>query len=207
MPRIFVNAALLVLLLLVLVLAAAMRRDFSEPNFTFMREMVDSIPYNAYASNPVLPGGRTLQPPIPGTIARGESPFHYAATPEDALRAGAELTNPYAEAMFWNETDESLLAKVDEGAETYRIYCMPCHGPTGNGDGLVAMRGYPPPPPLTAEKTVNMPDGQLFHVLTLGQGNMPGYASQVSKDDRWKTILYIRSLQEAAASAAGGTQE
>jgi len=207
MSRSFTNALLLALLLVALLSAAAMRRDRSVPNFAFMREMVDSIPYDSYAKNPVFPDGRTLQPPIQGTIARGELPLHYAATPEDALRAGIELRNPYSESLFWNETDEELLAKVDEGAEAFRIYCLPCHGASGQGDGLVAMRGFPPPPPLTAEKTVNMLDGQLFHVLTYGQGNMPGYGGQISRDDRWKAILYIRSLQEAAASAAGGNQE
>lgn len=207
MPRTFTNTLLLAVLLGALASAAAMRRDSSKPNFTFMREMVDSIPYNSYAENPVLPSGRTLQPPIPGTLARGEMPLHFTSTAEDALRAGVDLKSPYSESLFWNEADEDLLVKVDEGAEAFRIHCLPCHGQSGHGDGPVAMRGFPPPPPLTAEKTVNMPDGQMFHVITFGQGNMPGYAGQVSQDDRWKVILHIRALQEAGASAAGGSQK
>lgn len=199
------NTALLVLLVGALALAVAMKRSHTQPNFTFMREMMDSIPYNAFAPNPVFADGRTLQTPISGTVARGELPLHYGPTPEDALRAGAELTSPYEEALLWNETDENLLAAVDEGAAAFRIYCLPCHGAAGRGDGPVALRGFPPPPPLSAEQTVNMADGQLFHILTFGQGNMPGYAAQIPRDDRWKIILFIRSLQEAAA--AEGTQE
>ena len=64
------------------------------------------------------------------------------------------------------------------------------------------MHGFPPPPSLSAEKTLKMRDGQMFHVLTFGQKNMPGYASQVSAEDRWKAILHVRSLQEAAVRAA-----
>jgi mono/diheme cytochrome c family protein len=143
-----------------------------------------------------------LQPPIPGTIARGEVPLHYAPTPEDALRAGEELRNPFGDSLFWGEPDAETLAQIDIGAEAYRINCLPCHGATGMSDGPVIQRGYPPPPPPSPDRVLL--DGQMFHIITFGQGNMPAYASQVSPEDRWRIILYLRSMEKAAAEAAGG---
>lgn len=77
----------------------------------------------------------------------------------------------------------------------------------------MATRGFPPPPSLFAENAVKMKDGQMFHVLSFGQANMASYASQISREDRWKVILYVRSLQaqearkaaELAAAAAATT--
>lgn len=64
--------------------------------------------------------------------------------------------------------------------------------------GPVAQRGYPPPPSLLAEHAQKMKDGQLFHILTYGQNNMPSYAGQLSRDDRWNVVLYVRTLQATA---------
>src|SRR5205823_12508017 len=75
-----------------------------------------------------------------------------------------------------------------------------CHGVGGAGNGPVAQRGYPPPPSLLAEHVLKMKDGQLFHVLTYGQNNMPSYASQLSREDRWNVILYVRSMQAAVTT-------
>ena len=61
--------------------------------------------------------------------------------------------------------------------------------------GPVAQRGYPPPPSLLAEHAQKMKDGQLFHILTYGQNNMPSYASQLSRDDRWNVVLYVRTCR------------
>lgn len=202
MPRIIVNSTLLVVLLGTVALATSMRRDPATPNFAFMREMVDSIAYDTYAPNPVFHNGRTLQPPIPGTIARGAMPLHFAATPEDAVRAGEELQSPFGDERFWDDTDPAFMAELDKGAEAYRIHCLPCHGATGMGDGPVVQRGYPPPPPPSPDRILS--DGHMFHIITYGQGNMPAYGSQVPAEDRWRVIAYLRSLEKAAAQAVGG---
>ena len=67
--------------------------------------------------------------------------------------------------------------------------------------GPVTQRGVPPPPSLLAPHAVQIKDGQLFHILTYGQNNMASYASQLSRDDRWNVIVYVRSLQAAAKLA------
>ena len=84
------------------------------------------------------------------------------------------------------------------GEFVFENYCATCHGAGGLGNGPVAQRGFPPPPSLLADKTRKMKDGHLFHVLTYGQNNMPSYASQISREDRWNVIGYVRSLQNAA---------
>lgn len=161
-----------------------------EPNYEILLGMLYSIPYDTFAANEHFPDGKTLQAPIPGTIPRGHMPLPYAATPEDAVRAGDDLDNPFT-------TEENFLRR---GAKVYAAFCIPCHGPGGRGDGPVTKRGYPPPPSLFAENSLNMKDGQIFHIVTHGQGNMPGYAAQVPPDDRWKIVFHIRSLQEKEAA-------
>lgn len=81
------------------------------------------------------------------------------------------------------------------GAVVYQIYCQPCHGGAGKGDGPVAMRGFPPPPSLLADRALHLTDDQMFEIATRGQKNMPSYAVQVPPQDRRAAISYIRSLQ------------
>jgi mono/diheme cytochrome c family protein len=84
------------------------------------------------------------------------------------------------------------------GAGVYQIYCQPCHGGAGKGDGTVAMRGFPPPPSLLAEHALHLTDDQMFEIVTHGQKNMPSYAIQVPPQDRRAAISYIHSLQGGA---------
>jgi mono/diheme cytochrome c family protein len=163
----------------------------AKPNFEFLPQMAHSPRYNAFARNPNFADGSTLQRPEPGTIPRGSMPLHYAATPQDALRAGEELKSPL---------DVSNVRARERGAFVFSNFCVVCHGAGGTGNGAVAQRGYPPPPSLLAEHAMKMKDGQLFHVLTYGQNNMPSYASQLSRDDRWNVIVYVRTMQAAATS-------
>ena len=90
------------------------------------------------------------------------------------------------------------LAPPDRGARVYQTYCQPCHGGAGKGDGPVAMRGFPPPPPLLADHARKLADSEIFQIVTRGQKNMPSYAAQVAPEDRRSVIAYIRSLQEAS---------
>jgi mono/diheme cytochrome c family protein len=89
-------------------------------------------------------------------------------------------------------------AANERGVLVYQNFCTPCHGPTMGGDGAVALRGYPAPPNLRGEKSMTLAEGQMFHILTFGQKNMPSHASQLSVDDRWSVISYVRALQQEA---------
>lgn len=163
-----------------------LQRDYSLRNAMPVDDMVECPSYQSFEPNSNFGDGRTLQAPPEGAIAREHQPLHYGATPEEAERAGRELQNPFA-------ADDA--AALQRGAEVYQSRCVACHGATGAGDGSVVKRGYPPPPHLAAEATRAKPDGRLFHALTWGQGNMPPHAAQLDPDDRWKTILHLRTLK------------
>ncbi|HEV2401372.1 MAG TPA: cytochrome c [Candidatus Sulfotelmatobacter sp.] len=188
--RVVLNGFLLLAVIVSVGASWIFSSDPTRPNFEFLPQMAHSPRYNTFAPNPNFADGTTLQRPEPGTIARGSMPLHYAATPQDALRAGEELTSPL---------DSGNLRARERGAFVFSNFCAVCHGAGGAGNGPVAQRGYPPPPSLLVDHALKMKDGQLFHVLTYGQNNMPSYASQLSPADRWNVILYVRTMQATAA--------
>ncbi len=132
--------------------------------------------------------GLTMQVPPAGTIPRGFKPLHYTAA--EAERAGGDLKNPL------EATPENLA----RGKERFGVFCSPCHGPVGAGDGLVVKRNvgfgsFPINNPLAGPGT--WPDGKVFHMISFGRGNMPSYATQIPQEDRWRIVLHLRELQKA----------
>jgi mono/diheme cytochrome c family protein len=162
----------------------ALRRNTAVRNMEMPTQMQYSPASLSQTSNPVLPQGMTQQMPVAGTIPRGYSRFRYGAGQEEADRAGRELQNPF------QATPENLA----RGQQVYANYCAVCHGATGGGDGPVIPK-YPNPPAYSTEKSKSLADGAMFHIITLGRNNMPPHAAQVSSEDRWRVILYIRKLQ------------
>jgi len=160
-------------------------------NLEYMPDMVASVAYDSFAPNPVTRDGRTLMAPPAGTIPRGYRPLHFGPGPEEAARAARELTNPIAD----------VPAATERGRVAFQRWCSPCHGHEGLGDGLVATR-FPRPPSLTAPHARGLADGQLFHIVTFGQGLMPPYGQLVTQDDRWKIARYLRQLQAGEATGA-----
>ena len=199
-----INLLLLVVLAGLIAMHWFVLPDPSRRNYEFLPDMVESVPRDAQAPVPALADGSTLDlRPPEGAIARGYPPLEYGATPEEALRAGEELRNPI-------QVDDA--DAVARGAFIFSSFCSVCHGPTGQGDGAATRRGVPPPPSLLLDHARQMRDGQMFHLISLGQGNMASYASQVERQDRWKAILHVRALQiaadeEAAAAVAAMPQE
>lgn len=190
------NTILGLIMAVAIVLSFAAARDFSKPNLEIFPDMYHCPSYQAFEKNETTQDGKTLREPPRGSIPRGLMPFEYRRTEQDALRAGEELTNPKPS----NDTDS-----LARGATAYTVFCQHCHGPGGAGDGMVAKRGYPPPPSLLIEHAIKMKDGQMFHVTTLGQGNMPAHAAQVSREDRWHIINYVRTLQADAQRQSAAT--
>lgn len=177
-------------LVLAAVLAATVAAQFvispppDLPNREFLPGMVYSGAAESFDASATLPGGRVLQRPPAGTLSRRASLVSYAATPAGAIRAGEELAAP-------------AQAREDEarGAAVYATFCTPCHGGAGLGDGAVVKRGFPAPPSLLAARALTMRDGQIFHIVTYGQVNMPAYAAQIGEEDRWRVVAYVRQLQ------------
>ena len=192
-----INVALGLALAVLFVLLVSMRVDNSRPDFevNLGDDMAYSPAYGSFEANPNFVNGQTMQRPVPGTIARGAQLLHFESTPQDAQRAGEELTNPFSPA-----TEEGS-ASADRGALVFRTFCIACHGPDGTGGGPVAQHGFPPPPSLLTGKTLEMKDGQLLHILTYGQNSMPQFAAQLSVASRWDVVNHIRRLQQQAANA------
>lgn len=88
-------------------------------------------------------------------------------------------------------------AALERGRQRYNIYCIVCHGATGEGDGMVVRRGYRKPPSYYEDRLQEgaSPASHFFDVITNGWGAMPDYAAQIPPEDRWKIIAYIRALQ------------
>jgi mono/diheme cytochrome c family protein len=84
---------------------------------------------------------------------------------------------------------------VTRGQERFNIYCAPCHGRSGQGDGMVVQRGFRAPPSYHQERLRNAPVGYFFDVMTNGFGAMQDYSAQVPPTDRWAIAAYIRALQ------------
>ncbi len=145
-------------------------------NMMYMPHMVDGPAVKAQSAG-------SMMMPVKGTIPRGFTPYPYATDPE---AAGRELKNPLRRTA-------DVMAR---GQAMYNVYCLVCHGPSGEGDGTVVPK-FPRPPSLLSEKVAQWTDGRIYHVLTVGQNLMPSYASQVDAGDRWAIIHYVRALQKS----------
>jgi cytochrome c5 len=136
---------------------------------------------------------RASRPPVAGTVARGE----LRADPGLATgRAGEEWVSAFP--MPLTE------AFVRRGQERYGIYCAPCHGLSGYGDGPVSVRAdrlqegtWTPPSSLHAEPALSRPVGHLYNTIVNGVRNMPAYGAQVPVEDRWAIVAYVRALQRS----------
>ena len=168
--------------------------------------MMESLAYEAQDPNENEADGKTLQHPPGGTVARGYAPLveegvlldlledDWAKLAPDQQEAWDAFGPPWRGAELDAAAQGSLLRR---GAEVYTTFCVTCHGPTGGGDGPSVKRGVPPPTPFSSDDIKAYSDGHMFRSITRGKSNMPSYASQVAREDRWKAILYIRSLQQA----------
>jgi mono/diheme cytochrome c family protein len=88
-------------------------------------------------------------------------------------------------------------ATLARGRERFEIFCAPCHGPLGDGDGLVARRGFPHPPSYHTERLRRAADAHFYAVISHGYGAMYPYADRIPVSDRWAIVHYIRALQRS----------
>jgi mono/diheme cytochrome c family protein len=89
---------------------------------------------------------------------------------------------------------------VAEGRELYLVFCSPCHGGSGHGDGTVTRRGYPPPPSFHEGPAREMTAERIVAVITRGQGRMISYADRIPPRERWAVARYLKELQAQAPS-------
>lgn len=154
------------------------------------QDMQDQPRYKPLAATDFFGDGRSARPEIPDTVARGE--LHLDQARYTGKVNGVDVTEfPFP------------ITKADlvRGQERFNIFCSPCHGRLGDGQGLVPQRGFRKmPPSYHIERLRNAPVGHFFDVVTNGFGVMYSYASRVPPDDRWRIIAYIRALQFSQAA-------
>ncbi|WP_319499770.1 cytochrome c [uncultured Draconibacterium sp.] len=152
----------------------------------YFDDMVNSPAYESYTPNPNFADGKTMQPPVPGTIPRGTVPYAYQKTDEDRALAAATLVN---------ELDPSK-ENLQRGERMYGIYCIQCHGEKGDGQGsLYVSKKYTyPPANLLSEKMMANPEADIYHVITVGFGIMGEHGSMIKPDDRWKIAMYVKEV-------------
>ncbi len=161
---------------------------------------MDSQPkYKAQRENPFFADNRADRPAIDGTVAvddeRADDHFYKG-------KVGGDWARTFPSQIALNE------ATMDRGRQRFGIYCTPCHGQVGQGDGMVAKRAdqlaqgtWVPPSNITQENLRNMPVGELFNSITNGVRNMPGYGPQIKTEDRWAIIMYVRALQRSRSGS------
>lgn len=129
--------------------------------------------------------GTSARPLVPGTVPR--HPLHQdQPTPP----AGASRQDGLAASM----------AVLTRGRERFDIFCAPCHGRLGTGDGMIARRGFRRPTSLHSDRLRQAPAGHFFDIITNGFGAMPAYAEQVPPEDRWAIASYLRALQRSQSA-------
>jgi hypothetical protein len=128
--------------------------------------------------------GRSVRPQVENTVARGQ--LHEDTYFYTGLQDGKE-----GDAMPFPVS----MAVLERGQERYNIYCTPCHSRVGNGEGMIVERGYRPAGNFHTPRLMAAPLGHFFNVITNGYGAMPDYKAQVSPQDRWAIVAYIKALQ------------
>jgi mono/diheme cytochrome c family protein len=176
----------IVALLMLTVVLFSCKRDNNYTGHAYFPDMAYSYAYETYGSSPYFSDSVVMLLPVEGTVPRGKIPYPYTKTFDDQQLAGRELVNPF-------EPTEDVLAR---GKEQYGIYCALCHGDRGKGDGhLYTSKLFPvKPTSLRDDYVQNKPDGEIYHVITLGSlsGLMGAHGPQISQEDRWKIVAYVK---------------
>jgi mono/diheme cytochrome c family protein len=148
------------------------------------QDMHDQPKYKPYRGSDFFGDRRSARPLLEGTVARGH-------LREDAHLYTGRVNGQLADSFPFPVT-EAVLAR---GGERYGIYCTPCHGLAGYGDGIVVARGYKKASSFHVDRVRNEPPGYFYDVIANGFGAMPSYAAQIPVEDRWAIVAYVRALQ------------
>jgi mono/diheme cytochrome c family protein len=187
-------------------LAVKARHSKSDkPRIHIIQDMDAQPKYKAQRENPIFADGRADREALPGTVAVGHlnEDDHFF---RGRAQGGWARTFP-AQVDLSEET-------MARGKARFGIYCTPCHGQAGLGDGMVHKRaealaqgGWIQPTNMTQEYVRNQPVGELFNTISNGVRNMPGYAPQIPPEDRWAIIMYVRALQRSQAGTLNDVPE
>ncbi len=146
----------------------------------YLRQDMANQPKNRPLSpSEFFPDGRSERPLVENTVAHGSI-------------ANDELFVPKDSNAFPLPVSQELL---ERGEERYKIFCAPCHGLQGDGNGMIAIRGMKHPPTYHQDRLRQAANGYFYDNITNGFGAMYGYSAQIPPRDRWAIIAYVRALQ------------
>lgn len=164
----------------VLITASAAAAFLLSGGCRYLRQDMATQPKNLPLSpSDFFEDGRSERPPVENTVARG-------SLVDDALSVSKDSNT------FPLPVNRELL---DRGQTRYKIFCTPCHGLQGDGNGMIAMRGMKHPPSYHQDRLRQATNGYIYDVITNGFGAMYGYSAQIPPRDRWAIVAYVRALQ------------
>jgi len=149
------------------------------------QDMQDQPKYIPLRPSSFFDDGRSERPLIEGTVARGhldDDVVYYTGKGPDGKHVD-EFPFPVTKDV------------IERGQNRFNIYCTPCHSRLGDGNGMVAKRGFRHPPTYHQDRLRKIPNGAIFDVITNGFGAMPDYKTQLTPRDRWAIVAYVRALQ------------
>jgi mono/diheme cytochrome c family protein len=152
------------------------------------QDMHDQQKFEPLEATPFFGDGRSARRPVEGTVARG------LLHDDRLLYEGIDPDTNELAAIFPMKVTKDVLSR---GRERFDIFCAPCHGAGGDGDGIVVQRGMPRPPSYHDPRLVAAPDAHFVDVITNGHGAMYSYADRVPPSDRWAIAAYIRAFQRS----------
>jgi hypothetical protein len=155
----------------------------SAPNYQYFPNMYESVSYEPYAEAKIFKGGKEGQLPVEGTINRGFEPYEYENSTAGYELAKANLKSPL----------DSIERNSGKGKELFEIYCISCHGATGNGKGKLVEREKFLGVPSYKDRVIT--EGSIFHVETYGLNAMGSHANQLSAHERWLVADYVLKLK------------
>jgi mono/diheme cytochrome c family protein len=175
----------------------------TKPPLELIPDMDHQAKYKPQAESPFFADGRADRPLPAGVVAYGRS-----STAADGafLAADAALYQGKNAAGEWLhgfppavKVDARFMAR---GQDRYTIYCAPCHGALGDGNGITKQYGMGATPSYHDARLRQMAEGELYNTITNGKGNMLSYADKITPEDRWAVIAYVRALQRAQNGTA-----
>ncbi|NJN63625.1 MAG: cytochrome c [Acidobacteria bacterium] len=162
------------------------------PRIHLVPDMDNQRAYQPQQSSALFADGRAMRPPVPGTVAQGH------LEDDDAFFRGRNADGTFID-HFPLTVDLPL---VERGRDRFNIYCAPCHGYSGFGNGMIAVRAdklqegtWVPPSSFHDQLVLGRPHGHIYNTISNGIRNMAGYGSQISVRDRWGDVAYVRALQ------------
>lgn len=173
----------------------------TSPRIQVVYDMDQQFSFKAQQENPFFADGMAMRTQPEGSVARG------------MLQADPVLFTGTTDGdTMWVETIPVEVTRqlLDRGQDRFNVFCAPCHGLSGNGNGPINIRAtelaegtWTPPTDVAAETVVAQPVGHIYNTIKNGIRNMPAYGPQISPEDRWAVVAYVRAIQASRGSDIG----